>query len=109
MASRRTSGVMSSEISAADTNATTRRGSTSPNAAITRIGCSVGAPREARDGEAGDELAHLAPDAVVDRGVVALADGLDDPATDPAHLRGAHAAGRRRGRADPDAGRDVGR
>ena len=47
IARRRTSGVMSSAISAAATNATTRSGSTSPNVPIRRIGWSGVAPRAA--------------------------------------------------------------
>src|SRR5262245_50122499 len=100
---------MRSEIRAAATNATTRSGSTSPNDAIRRIGWSGGGPRQARDGEAGDEVAHLAPDPLADRGVVAALDGLDDPAADPAHLGRTHAAGRRGRGPDADPGRDGGR
>src|SRR5690349_22471499 len=106
--SRRTTGVTPTAISIATTNVTMRSGSTSPNVGISRIG-SGGVPRQPRDREARDELAHVGADPVVDARLVAVAQRVDDHPADLAHLVRAEAAGGRGRRPDPDPARDVGR
>src|SRR5215204_2899600 len=64
--------------------------------------------RQPRYREAGDDLGDLAGQPLLDRGIGARVDRLDDDPPDGAHLVLAEATGRGRRRSQADAGRRVG-
>src|SRR5690349_9679471 len=76
-------------------------------AAATGAGARRSRGGQPRNGEPSDDLGDLAGEPPLDALVVARPDRLDDDPADQPHLVLAEAAGRGRGRAQPDARRRV--